>query len=185
MKQQLAFRCHSMAHCPLPTCRRCVPCTQRTRAASSWPQQSRRHWPLQQQTHRASISAAPSGCLVCCWSSSLWHCASSYPLATLQQSRLSCPSSALPAGGPTTGQHRRLCLPSALQATVVVRCPNPLSQKEASTHTSLRLHVHVCLDRPVHEQLSRVVRQAAEDALGTESLLVVLAALQVRGRQAF
>lgn len=34
--------------------------------------------------------------------------------------------------------------------------------------------------RAVHEQLSTVVRKAAEAAVGTESLLLVLGALQVR-----
>jgi hypothetical protein len=43
--------------------------------------------------------------------------------------------------------------------------------------------MRLCLCRPVHEQLSRVVRQAAEEAVGTESLLVVLAALQVGKQQ--
>lgn len=63
--------------------------------------------------------------------------------------------------------------------------PRHLSKRKTNSQTLLRLHAPMCLDRPVHEQLSCVVRQAAEDAVGTESLLVVLAALQVRDRQGF
>lgn len=49
----------------------------------------------------------------------------------------------------------------------------------ATTHSD---NLFTQLRRSVHEQLSTVVREAAEAAVGSESLLLVLGVLQVRWR---